>query len=277
MLTAECRVAVEQLLAYLEDPKLYRANVDTAIRHMRECPHCESRIGHLARALNLDEVDQLTCQECQDLLPDYLQAETTGRVGEPRGRLVALHLETCPNCPEVYDTLSGLAALAFGEQGEEPPPYPAPDLSFLRPASPGIPWHLNDLGHLIIEFSADLVRAFRPLTYQPAYATIRHKSDQSRKILCQLSLKGAVEDLEVTIIAEETREDAAYCMVMVEADIPSRGGWPHLADTEVTLKRGDKEPETQLTDAFGKAVFEGIATDDLDHLVFEISPGERET
>ncbi len=95
--------------------------------------------------------------------------------------------------------------------------------------------------------------------------------------MCQLSLKEAVEDLEVTITAEEAREDMAYCTVMVEVDIPSRGGWPNLADTEVTIKRGESEPETALTDAFGKAVFTGIATTELAHLVFEINPGERET
>ena len=61
-------------------------------------------------------------------------------------------------------------------------------------------------------------------------------------------------------------------MVIVEVSIPSRGGWPNLADTNVTLKRDDLELETQLTDAFGKAVFEGICTDDLAHLVFEIKP-----
>lgn len=277
METRECRAAIEQLLAYQENPDLQRAEVDAAISHMRECPYCESRMGHLVRALAMEEEDRLTCQECQDLLPGYLQAERAGQGSKDRWRPLALHLETCPHCSEAYATLSDLAALAFGERGEEPPHYPAADLSFLprQPAQPS--WHLDELGRLIIEFSADLLRALQPPISRPAYATTRVKSDQSRKTLCQFSLKEIVDDLEVKISAEETREDATHCTVIVEVNIPSRGGWPHLADTEVTIKRGERDLETQFTDAFGKAVFKGIASEDLAHLVFEINPGERET
>jgi glutaredoxin len=277
MQTAECRVAIEQLLAYLEDPNLHRADAGAAIDHIRECPHCEKRVGYLVRALTTHEEDRLTCQECQDLLPDYLQAEAAGRASQARWHPVALHLETCPHCSATYATLSDLIGLTFEERGEEPPDYPVPDLSFLRPEPAEIPWRLDELGRLIIEFSADLLRALQPPAYQPAYATFRLKSDQLRRTLCQLSLKEAVRDLEVSITAEEMRGDATQCTIVVEVNIPSRGGWPNLADTEVTVKRGELQLDTQLTDAFGKAVFEGMATDDLARLVFEIKPGERET
>lgn len=276
MQTKDCRAALEHLLAYVEDPHSHRAEVDMAFSHIRECPHCESRIGYLVQALTTDEKDRLTCPECQDLLPDYLQAEAEGQAHAPRWRQVAFHLKTCPHCSEEYATLSDLIELAYGEQGVEPPHYPVPDLSFLRPVRlpqpVGIPWRLDELvGRLIIEFSAELLRALQPPAYQPAYATIRRKSEKSRT-LCQLVLKEAVKDLEVTITAEETRDDPSHCTVIVQVHIPSRGGWPNLADTEVVLKRDERELETQLTDAFGEAVFEGIATDDLAHLVFEITP-----
>lgn len=284
MSTAECRLAIEQLLAYLEDPDLHRAEADTAMGHIRECPHCEGRIGHLVRALNADEEDRLTCQECEDRLPDYLQAETEGHADEARWRPVAFHLKTCPHCSTTYAALADLAALAYGEGGVEPPHYPVPELPFLptkkaKPPQPAkVPWHLDELGRLIIELSTELVHAFQPPpAFQPAYATARLKSDRPQRTLCQLSLNEAVEDLEITITAEEIRGDTTRCTVMVEVDIPSRGGWPHLADTEVTIKRGKEELDRQLTDAFGKAVFKGIATDDLARLVFEIKPGERET
>jgi hypothetical protein len=278
MQTSECRTAVDKLLLYLEDPGGHRADVDTAISHMKDCPHCQNRLGHLVQALSIEEEDRLTCRVCEELLPEYLQAEMVEEAGEARWRHVTLHLKTCPSCSEAYATLSDLMELGFGEEGEEPPYYPVPDLSFLpKKEPPPILWHLDELGRLIIEFSADLLRALQPPAYQPAYAPVRAKSDQSRKTLCQISLKEAVEDLEVTITAEEAREDTVYCTVMVEVDIPSRGGWPNLADTEVTIKRSESEPETYLTDAFGKAVFTGIATDELAHLIFEINPVERET
>lgn len=247
-----------------------------ALSHIRECPHCESRIGHLIRALTTDEEDSLTCKECEDHLPDYLQAEREGQAHEERWRAVALHLATCPHCSAEYATLLDLVALAYGEQGVEPPRYPVPELSFLRPdrlPQPfHIPWRLDELGRLIIELSAELLRALQSPAYQSAYATAGLKSDKSSRTLCLLSLKEAVKDLEVTITAEETRDDPTRCTVIVEVNIPSRGGWPNLADTEVVLKRDERELETQRTDAFGEAVFEAIATDDLAHLVFEITP-----
>jgi hypothetical protein len=271
--TTDCRAAIEHLLAYLENPNLHRAEADAAIGHISKCPHCESRVGHLIRALTTDEEDLLTCQEFQELLPDYLQAEAEGWTHERRWRPVAFHLETCPHCSAEYATLSDLIELAYGERGEEPPHYPTPDLSFLRPEPFKIPWRLDELvGCLIIEFSAELLRALQSPAYKPAYARAGLKSEKSSRTLCKLSLKEAVEDLEVAITAEETRDDPSRCIVIVEVNIPSRGGWPHLADTEVVLKRDKRELETQRTDAFGEAVFEGIATNDLAHLVFEITP-----
>jgi predicted SprT family Zn-dependent metalloprotease len=276
MQTMDCRVAVERLLAYLENPDLHRAEADAALSHIGKCPHCENRMRHLVRALTSDEEDSLTCRECQNLLPDYVQAEAEGQAHEPRWRPVTFHLETCPHCSTEYAALSELLELAHGERGEEPLRYPVPDLAFLRrkkdrsPQPASIPWRLDEFGRLIIGFSADLLRAFQLPAYQPAYAMTGLKSKSSR-ILCQLSLKEAVEDVEVTITAEEMRADPTRCTVVVEVNIPSRGGWPNLAGTEVMLKRDELELDTQTTDAYGEAVFEGIATNDLAHLIFEIT------
>ena len=278
---AKCRLTIERLFAYLDDPGSDRAALDEIISHMSECPDCESRIGHLIRALATDEVDQLTCQECQELLTGYFQAEMDGRAHTEKWRPVAFHLETCPHCSEMYAALTDLMGLAYGEQGVEPPHYPAPDLPFLRakraapPRLPQVDWRLDELGRLIIRFSAELVRTLQLPAYQPAYAAAGLKSARAQRILCHLSLKEAVEDLEVTVTVEEERDTPANCTVVVAVNIPSRGGWPNLAGTRVTLKRGDDELETQWTDAFGKAVFEGISTGDLPHLVFEITPAQK--
>jgi predicted SprT family Zn-dependent metalloprotease len=277
MQTTDCRVAIEHLLAYWENPDLHRAEAEAALGHIGKCPHCERRMGYLVRALTADEEDLMTCQECQDLLPEYLQAEAEGQTDEAQWHLMALHLETCPHCSAEYATLSELLELAHGERGEEPSRYPVPDLSFLRraknrpPQPVSIPWRLNELGHLIIEFSAEVLRAFQLPAYQPAYAVAGLKA-KSPRTLCRISMKEAVEDTEVTITAEETRDDPTRCMVTVRVNIPSRGGWPNLAGTEVILKRDELQLDTQTADAYGEAVFEGIATDDLAHLVFEIVP-----
>jgi hypothetical protein len=272
MQTAECHVAIEQLTTYLEDPTQRQAEADAAMEHIRGCTYCQGKMGHLVRALSVDEEDRLTCQECEDLLPDYLQAEAAGRAGEPRWRSVALHLEVCPHCAESYAALAELAELAFAENEVEPPHFPTPDLSFLRPhpAPAPVAWHLDELGRLIIEASSGLLSAWQAARLEPATAAAELKSSKPARILGQISLKEAVEDLEVTITAKEMRDDPALSAVAVVVGVPSRGGWPNLVDIEVTVKGGGLEPKTQLTDAFGEAIFEGIATESLTHLVFEI-------
>ncbi len=136
MQTLDCATTIEPLLTYWDDPDSHRAEVDAAIEHIKQCPHCEDRAGHLIRALTTDQEDRLTCQECDSLLPGYVQAETEGRAGGDHWRSVAFHIETCPHCSETHSELVELVELAYGDQGEEPPRYPIPDLLFLRPD-----WH----------------------------------------------------------------------------------------------------------------------------------------
>ena len=73
------------------------------------------------------------------------------------------------------------------------------------------------------------------------------------------------------IIAQEEQTAPSVHTITVRVVLPGKD-WPHLAGTQVTLKRGDAEEETQTTDAHGEALFEDIAADDLPHLVFEIAP-----
>jgi len=55
-------------------------------------------------------------------------------------------------------------------------------------------------------------------------------------------------------------------------NIPSRGDWPNQAGIEVTLKQDEQPRAVRVTDAYGEAIFEGIATADLAHLTLEIAP-----
>jgi hypothetical protein len=229
--------------------------------------------------LSTTEADALTCQECEELLPEYFQAETEGQVATPRWRPVARHLAMCPYCAAEYATLSDLSALAYGERGAEPRPYPEPNLSFLGPKkakslqSVKPFWRLDERGRLLIQFSAEFVNAWQP----PAYGLVGLKAGQSFRTLAKFSLEGAIEDLEMVITVEEKRDDPARCTIVVEVNIPSRGGWPHLAGTEVTIRQNKLALDTRLTDAFGRAVFEAIPTSALSQLVFEIVPVKHKT
>lgn len=87
-----------------------------------------------------------------------------------------------------------------------------------------------------------------------------------------LILSEAGDDLEVVISAEAMRGQPEQVLLIVEVRIPSRGGWPNLGGSSVVLHRGERSVETQLTDAFGKAIFSGISYEELDQLNFEINP-----
>jgi len=65
---------------------------------------------HLWRALDTAAQDRLTCQACQDRLPEYLLARALGGPGQARWRDVELHLATCPFCSSAYDELAEPAA-----------------------------------------------------------------------------------------------------------------------------------------------------------------------
>jgi len=266
---------IETLLTYLKNPDLHQAELATMLHQINGSAEGQHRIERLVKAVTTKREDQLTDQECIDLLPDYYQADLKGQAGEPRWRPVARHLESCPYCSTAYALLSDLMAVATGERGVEPPSYPEFDLSFLQAASTEAPqtapraWGLDELGRLILEFSTELVRTWQP----PAQAMAGLKSEEAEKVLGQARWEREGVDIEVEIVAKAQPNEPSRCTIMVEANIPSRGGWPNLADTRVTLKRRDKtELETQLTDPFGQALFKGVAVDDLPELVFQVVP-----
>jgi hypothetical protein len=276
MRTTECQKALEQVTAYLDDPAEHQAKAEAAMEHIETCSHCQNNLGYLTRAIATPVLDQLTCEECQKRLPEYMQTDIAGQPDLNRWRAVAPHLANCPRCAAVYADLTDMLALANRERGLEPEKYPAPRLLFLarEPASPQqvrqIPWRLDQFGRLVVELTTELVRAIQPPAFQPAYATAQKA--ESAALLLRLTLADALEDLAVTITAEPVRGAAALCVVITQIVIPSRGGWPNLAGSEVTLKRDQAEIGTQVTDAFGNAVFQEILTDDLARLRFEIKP-----
>ena len=265
----ECRIAIQQISAYVAEPSSEGTELDAALEHIRKCLDCSHRIGYLVQALNTSAVDPLNCQVCQERLPEYATAVATGQTGG-RWRAVAVHLALCPHCSAEFDELIELIALAQGERGTEPPSYPALDLSFLNPAI-SRPWRLEGLGRLVIEFTAELLAGLR--MGGPALTPVGLKTDAPPTELRPFTLVGEVEDEDITITLELERGEPTRCTVIVQVDIPSRGGWPNLGGTLVTLRRGAVTLGSQATDDLGNAVFKRVASDDLAQLVFVI---ERE-
>lgn len=213
------------------------------------------------------------CAPCQEQLAAFVDAELAGQPADQRFPAVALHLGQCATCQQAYQELRALLALELAGELATPPAPASFDFSYLpgRPAAAAAPaqpkpWRLDALGRLVIEFSAELLRSLPGPALQPALL----KSDAPAGLRYELA--DAVDDLAVRIEAEPQPRNPQRLTVEVEVDIPSRGGWPHLAGSVVALRRGDELLDRQETDPFGKAVFEDVAAADLPQLVFEIAP-----
>jgi hypothetical protein len=129
-----------------------------------------------------------------------------------------------------------------------------------------ITWRLGEWGQLIAIFSADFIHSLQPAEQQPSFLKA------STGDLFVVSSPDITDNLSVTITAKEKRRDAERCSLIVNADIPSRGGWPNLGGSAVTLAVGGHEIERLYTNAFGNVVFDNIAQADLARLSLTVEP-----
>jgi hypothetical protein len=211
------------------------------------------------------------CAPCQEQLAAYVDAELAGQPAGVRFPTVAAHLGQCNACQQAYQELKALLALERSGKLATPPFSPAFDFGYLppRPARPAAqpavrPWRLDELGRLVIQWTADLLASLQGPALQPAML----KSGAPAGLRYELA--DELDDLAVRIDAEPQRGDPQRWTVEVAVDIPSRGGWPHLAGSVVTLRRGDVLLDQQETDPFGKALFDDVPASDLPQLSFTV-------
>jgi hypothetical protein len=232
----------------------------------------------------LFETDTLfdsTCRPFDDhILLAYIDAELNGQDAGTLYPEFRAHLQQVPECQQEYAELKHLLLLERQGQLVEPPTPGKFDWSFL-PASVtparGVEvqsirprWQFDAVGRLILVFSDEIVHALQAPTSQLDYALQR--SEQGSHTRYEFALREEIDDLHVAITVRDNTSQPDQYTLIVETEIPSRGGWPHLGDTAVTLKRDDKTLDTQWTDPFGKAVFEHIPSGDLADLRIEIAP-----
>jgi hypothetical protein len=95
------------------------AGVAAIAAHIRACPHCCKGLVRLPEHFRFD--NDLTHDQCLASLPTYYEATRPEYplVSMPDADLVAvtLHLATCAQCREIYDSLCVISELE--EQGEE--------------------------------------------------------------------------------------------------------------------------------------------------------------
>lgn len=231
-----------------------------------------SQVQSILQALFEDEgFPTPNCAPCQEQLAAYVDAELAGQPAGTRFPAVAAHLDQCAACQQAYLELKALLALERSGELAAPPVAAGFDFGYLpprmapSPARPaGRPWRLDELGRLVIQWTADLLASLQGPALQPALLK------GSAQAGLRYELVDAVDNLAVRIEAEPLRGDPQRMAVEVDVDIPSRGGWPHLAGSIVTLRRGDVVLDQQETDAFGKAVFENVSAQDLPQLSFTV-------
>lgn len=134
----DCREVIEAFEAFLNASETHRPEIEGTLNHLRTCPACRGRASYLTRLLETGAADEddLTCHECEELLPGYLTADGLGDTDAPEWTPVKRHLAACPHCTAAYASLADLVASAYGESGAEPPYYPRPNLSFLQGSEP---------------------------------------------------------------------------------------------------------------------------------------------
>jgi hypothetical protein len=209
-------------------------------------------------------------RDCPDTM--VLGEYQLGLLDEAEQNRLHAHLARCPHCQAEFDRLVEFLT----EEALPASPSPAAE-EVPWTQDLGFKWRLGEARQVIIHFLSEVLsQTFSNSRQLPAgrlaYATARRGAEQSTRILGQLSLVELGHDLEVTIAAETKPDTSTTCTIIVEVDIPSRGGWPHLAKTEVTLKRKETTLAIRTTDTFGKAIFEGITSAELPLLIFTITP-----
>ncbi len=269
MKALKCNRALQQLQAHFENPSNRKRSIKTALEHILSCENCRSRLLTLKQAAASQMEDPIHCEECQQRLPDFLQASIEAGILPDGLEQVSIHLKTCPHCLRVYQDLQEMTRSVYQDWEEAPQQFAPPDLSFLETARTppnSLLWSLNETGRMIVEFTREWLEA-ASRTAGPAPAFAMRSSGEA----LQAAAGEAEIDLEVSFTIEPEGAHPDTCTIGVEVNIPSKGGWPNLANSEVLLTRGDMV-NRETTDAFGQAHFDGIPTKELGALLFEIIP-----
>lgn len=211
----------------------------------------------------------------------YIEAELGGRDAAKVHPQTALALAASALWRQEYEALK--AFLAWEAQGPlaQPPRPPRFDFSYLpaptpvaAPTTALLPepsWYWAPLGYLVVDLANAVARLLQPPQRQSAYSFVRAGQGGQNEV--HFTLENQLDDLNVRLTIARESATGDQCQVIVEAEIPSRGGWPNLADTIVNLKQADTVVQSRLTDDFGKVVFSAVALTQLAGLQVEVLPG----
>ncbi|MEZ4707633.1 MAG: hypothetical protein R3A44_10525 [Caldilineaceae bacterium] len=246
----------------------------------RSSAQASDQEADIAGVNTVEAAESELCHTDANELAAYVDAELNGQPVATEFPQLHAALDTCETCRTAYLELKHLLQLEQAGELREPSRPGKFDFSYLKSAvsTNGKPsaalfhltmpilaertvddvtWRLTELRRMVVTFSEEFVAALQPKSLQ--YATLKSAGDE----LFRVDSADMADDLNVTVSARAKRRDADQYVVSVDAQIPSRGGWPNLAGTNVTLLVDGQAVATRQTDAFGKAVFDAVARNDL--------------
>jgi hypothetical protein len=252
-------------------------------------PEIERLLHHLFLVTEPGDGDQMQNSPChieQYELPGYIEMELQGE--DPVARYPALHaqLDVCENCRAVYEDIKELVLLEQSGDMVEPAGPAQFDFSYMQPSNlqpsqsrsalqssaqetvervlDGVKWHLNALGQLGLQLSEELAIGPKSINMQPAFT----KSIGAE--IFRVSSQDLAPDMTVTVTGSEIVHKPQHCLLAVDVEIPSRGGWPNLAGSEVVLRIDEVVVDAELTDAFGHCRFQEVNRSELSRITLRI-------
>jgi len=226
---------------------------------MTDMAHPKNGQTQLVRALT-QPADANVCDHIVAQLDDYIDAQLAGEAYVEQYPEVALHLDACETCAELYAALYDLARAEATDSLPQPAHTPDPDLNFLTTETPAplerLRSAVQQIGErLVLQLTPDLLPPLRPAL---SGAARRKPADEDRyaEVLLQLDAEQMGAAWPAALAAYRDAQQPDHCLVEVEVAPPGRA-WPDLADIPVMLA-WDAEERNALTDAWGLAVFEGV-------------------
>lgn len=230
----------------------------------------QHREGEKVRASHFEDMDSVLCHTDDNELTAYVEAELNGQPVAALYPELKQALDECENCHTAYLELKELLQLVQKDELVEPAAPATFDFSYLKRATAAPPpistweqsinhvtWRLLNLKKLVVSLSDDFIQSLQTPSLQAT--TLKSVGDD----LFQLVSPAMAPDMAVTISARAKRRQPDRYVIGIDVQIPSRGGWPNLGGSSVTLLVDGQAVETRETDAFGKVLFDGVGHADL--------------
>lgn len=209
-------------------------------------------------------------EELRDLLPAYVADLALGAGPPAHNAELAAHLAECAECREEVDELAELLREAAAGSLPQASSYPPLALGFLR-ARPAAPCALDQLGRIVVRFSAALLEQIRPAAL-PALArsTERRGAQLYQYDHARFAPADPPQPATLTISVFGVGPGPDTVEVVVRVGVVGRRA-TDLAGSEVTLAVGERVRRGS-TDRFGYVTFPDIATADLPMLQVTVAP-----